>query len=159
MMKNILIEDLSNHINFIPILAQWHFTHWGDLTGALTESDYQDLLSKQTHIQKFPLTLVAVDCGRLLGSVNIVSCDMDIKSELTPWISQLYVHPSERSKGIGSTLVYAAIARIREIGFSYLYLYTSGTLPSFYQQIGWKNKEVVYYKGKKRIIMEIRLLG
>ena len=159
MMKDILIEDLSKHMDFIPILAEWHFKQWGDLTGALTESDYQSLLSKQTPVQKLLLTLVAVDHGRLLGSVNIVPYDMDIRLELTPWLSQLYVQPSERVRGVGSALVYAAAARIREIGFTYLYLYTSGTLPAFYKRIGWKKKEVVYYKGKERIIMEIRLLG
>jgi GNAT superfamily N-acetyltransferase len=159
MMNSIKIENLSGHIDFIPLLAKWHFEQWGVLTGALTESDYQVLLSSHASSQKLPMTLVAVGHGRLLGSVNIVACDMDIRSELTPWLAQLYVHPPERGRGVGSTLVHAAVARSRELGFDYLYLYTSGTLPSFYERIGWTTREAVHYKGKERTVMEIILLG
>ena len=158
-MKDMVIEDLSKHMDFIPLLAEWHFAQWGDLTGALTEADYQSLISKQTFTEKLPLTLVAVDHGRLLGSVNIVPCDLDILPELTPWLAQLYVHPPERSRGVGSTLVHAATARSQKLGFDHLYLYTSGTLPSFYERIGWTTREAVHYKGKDRTVMEIRLLG
>ena len=146
-------------MDFIPLLAEWHFTQWGDLTGALTESDYRSLLSNQESAQKLPLTLVALDHGRLLGSVNIVPCDLDIRPELTPWLAQLYVHPPERGRGFGLTPVHAAATRSRELGFDYLYLYTSGTLPSFYERAGWVAKERVHYKGKERTIMEIRLSG
>jgi GNAT superfamily N-acetyltransferase len=159
MMNDIKIEDLSGHIDFIPLLAQWHFEQWGDLTGALTESDYQVLLSSHASSQKLPMTLVAVVHGRLLASANIVACDMDIRLELTPWLAQLYVHPPERGRGIGSTLVRAAFARCRELGFANLYLYTSGALPSFYERIGWTSREIVHYKGKERTVMEMKLLG
>jgi predicted N-acetyltransferase YhbS len=157
MMTDAKIQDLSARIDLIPLLARWHFKQWGDLTGASTESDYKALLSRNVSTRKLPLTLIAVNHDRLLGSVNIVECDMDVRSDLKPWLAQLYVADQDRGVGVGSTLVHAAVARSRKLGFAYFYLYTSGTLPSFYERIGWTAREMVYYKGKDRTVMEMRL--
>ncbi len=154
----IKIQDLSSQIDVIPLLAQWHFKQWGDLTGASTESDYEALLFRNVSTRNLPLTLIAVSGKRLLGSVNIVDCDMAIRSELKPWLAQLYVALPERHRGTGSMLVHAAIERSRKLGFRRLYLYTSGTLPVFYERIGWTRRETVNYKDKARIVMEMRLL-
>jgi len=159
MMNDIQMEDLSEHIDFIPLLTEWHFKQWGDMTGALTESGYESLLFTHVSTQEIPLTLVAVENDKLLGSVNIVECDMSARSELRPWLAQLYVHPRERGRCIGPALVQAAVARTRKLGFDYLYLYTSGTLPSFYERIGWTRRETVHYKGKDRTVMEMKLVG
>jgi predicted N-acetyltransferase YhbS len=158
-MDSVRIEALSARIDLIPLLAQWHFQQWRELTGASTESDYEALLSRNASPQCLPLTLIAVRRDRLLGSVNIVNCDMDIRSELTPWLAQLYVDPQERGRGVGSTLVHAAVERSGELGFRRLYLYTSGTLPSFYERIGWTRREIVRYQEKERTVMEMRLSG
>ncbi len=151
-------EDLSARIDLIPLLARWHFEQWGYLTGASTESDYEALLFRNASTRNLPLTLIAVNHDRLLGSVNIVNCDMDIRSELKPWLAQLYVDLPERGRGIGTALVYAAVERSRKLGFGCLYLYTSGTLPAFYERIGWTRRENVYYKDKDRTVMEMRLV-
>jgi predicted N-acetyltransferase YhbS len=83
---------------------------------------------------------------------------MDVRSELKPWLAQLYVDSREKGRGIGSALVHAAVERTRKLGFGCLYLYTSGTLPSFYERIGWIRRENVYYKDKDRTVMEMRLV-
>jgi hypothetical protein len=62
------IEDLSERIDLIPLLARWHFEQWGDLTGASTESDYEALLSRNASTRGLPLTLIVrtyrLDCER-----------------------------------------------------------------------------------------------
>ena len=151
------IVNLNEHVEVIPLLAKWHFRQWGDLTGASSEDDYRNILSEHTSSQKVPMTLLALNCDVLLGSVNIVKSDLEIRPELTPWIAQLYVVPEQRSKGIGSTLASAAIARSADLGYDAIYLYTSGTLPSYYESIGWTTREIVHYKGKERIVMEIKM--
>jgi len=158
-MNEAKIEDLSARTDLVPLLARWHFAQWGDLTGASTESDYRALLSRNTSTCNLPLTLIAIKHDRLLGSVSIVHCDMDVRSDLEPWLSQLYVAPQERGRGIGSALVHAAVERSRQLGFGHFYLYTSGTLPSFYERMGWTRLEVVRYKDKDRTVMEMRLPG
>jgi GNAT superfamily N-acetyltransferase len=152
------IQDLSARIDVITLLAQWHFKQWGDLTGASIESDYEMLLSRNASTRNLPLTLIAVSGKRLLGSVNIVDCDMAIRSELKPWLVQLYVAVPERNRSIGSILVHTAIERCRKLGFRCLCLYASGTLPVFYERICWTRRETVHYEDKARIVMEMRLL-
>ena len=103
------------------------------------------------------MSLVALDDNRLAGSINIVKSDLEIRSELTPWLGQLYVIPEKRGRGIGSTLVRVAIDQTAKLGFGVLYLYTSGTLPIFYESMGWTTREVVQYKGRDRTVMEIKM--
>jgi predicted N-acetyltransferase YhbS len=156
-MNDAKIADLSARLDLIPLLARWHFKQWGDLTGASTESDYEAMLFRNASTRNLPLTLIAVSHDRLLGSVSIVDCDMDFRPDLKPWLAQLYVAAPERGRGIGSALVHAAVDRSRKLGFGYFYLYTSGTLPSFYERIGWTKREAICYKGKERTVMEIIL--
>jgi GNAT superfamily N-acetyltransferase len=157
MTNDVEITDLSTRIDLVPLLARLHFRQWGELTGASTESGYKALLSGNATAPGLPMTLIALGQDKLLGSVNIVNCDMDIRPELKPWLAQLYVAVPERGRGIGSALVRAAVERSGKLGFSCLYLYTSGTLPSFYERIGWKRREIVYYKNKERTLMEMAL--
>lgn len=156
-MKDIQIENLQEHTDLIPLLAKWHFQQWGALTGASSEQDYQKLICKYASSQKVPTTLLAIENNKTVGSVNLIESDLEIRSELTPWIAQLYVIPEKRSRGIGSNLVRAAIDRAIEFGFDTLYLYTSGTLPFFYESLGWKTREVLQYRGKERTVMEIKI--
>jgi GNAT superfamily N-acetyltransferase len=156
-MKDIQIKNLCEHTEQIPLLAKWHYRQWGDLTGASSQHDYQKLLSTHAFSQCIPMTLLALNGNRLLGSVNIVESDLDMRPELTPWLAQLYVAPEQRGRGIGSTLVRAAVARTTDLGFDALYLYTSGALPIFYESMGWTTRETVQYKGKDRTVMELKL--
>ena len=158
-MNGYTIKDLSEHTDFIPVLATWHFTRWGELTGAATEAAYADFLRTCVSTQRIPSTLVAIRKQEVLGSVNLVACDMQIRPELTPWLAHLYVHEEERNQGIGSALVRAAVERSRKLGFSAFYLYTSGTLPSYYEHLGWAKRETVLYKGRERTIMQMNLFS
>lgn len=158
-MGDVTIEDLSARMDLIPLLARWHFEQWGNRSGAATESEDRAMLNRNAMNRNLPLTLIAVSQDRLLGSVTIVECDMDIRAELKPWIGQLYVDRGERGRGIGSALVRAAVERSGKLGFRRVYLYTSGTLPNFYERIGWTWRENVHDRDKNRTAMEIKLYG
>lgn len=158
-MYDLKIEPLSNHVNFVSIMAKLHFAQFKELTGASTEKKYAAMLNKFVATESIPTTLVAVRDNELCGSVNIVDCDMEIRSELYPWLAQLFVVPQERKKGIGSSLVSAAVDRCQRLGLHALYLYTSGTLPEFYKSLGWVEREIVNYKGKERVVMEKQCPG
>jgi predicted N-acetyltransferase YhbS len=153
------IEPLSNHTNFISIVAKLHFAQFKELTGASTEKNYATMLNKFAATESIPTTLVTVRDNELCGSVNIVDCDMGIRSELYPWLAQLFVVPTERKKGIGSSLVSAAVDRCQRFGLHALYLYASGILPAFYKSLGWVEREKVNYQGKERVVMEKQFSG
>ena len=97
-----------------------------------------------------PRVLIAEKDERLLGPVNLVACDCQIYPDLTPWLAQLFVTPNERRLGVGRALVQAAERMARALGFSNLYLFTSGTLPSYYEHQGWLQSGRFDYLGKER---------
>jgi GNAT superfamily N-acetyltransferase len=153
-----VIEHIGLHPNFIKIIAQWQFDQWKDLTGFQTIEGYIAFLEKCIESTTIPYVLIAHSEGKLLGSVNLVACDMAIRSELTPWLAQLFVSPERRGKGIGTALVYAAVEHMRVQKFEKIYLFASGTLPRYYERLGFKVRERVNYLGKERTVMECSLV-
>jgi len=138
-------------------IARWHFEQWGPLTGSESKEKYQAALESGLLTNAIPSALVAYSGDELLGTVSLVPCDMNIRTELSPWLAQLFVLSNRRSRGIGSRLVASAVRRADALGFERLYLYTSGTLPIFYQRLGWTVRECVDYLGKERTVMQIDL--
>jgi len=88
-----------------------------------------------------------------IGSVNLLENEMPIRPELSPWMGQLFVIDGERDRGVGRILVDAAIAHAATLGYRRLHLFTSGTLPQFYNSLGWKPLETIEYLGKLRSVM------
>jgi N-acetylglutamate synthase-like GNAT family acetyltransferase len=92
-------------------------------------------------------------CSSDLGSVNVLMNEMPIRPQLTPWMGQLFVAESQRSRGIAAALVDAAAGYVEQLGYHQLFLFTSGTLPHYYRSRGWIDVEDVTYLGKVRTIM------
>ena len=151
------IEHISLHPHFIDTVAELQFTQWGRLTGYPTLDEYAAFLKQCIRSLRTPHLLVAHSGRTFLGSANLIRCDMDIRPELTPWLAHLFVVPGRRGQGIGAALVRAAVEQARTQGFEQVYLYTSGTLPGFYAQLGFVERERVEYLGKQRTVMQFPL--
>jgi GNAT superfamily N-acetyltransferase len=156
---SLIIEDLTLHRCWMETIARLHFQEWGLLTGSESREKYRASLESNLLTNAIPSALVAYSGDELLGSVSLVLCDMNIRTELSPWLAQLFVVPNRRSRGIGSRLVGSAVRRAQALGFERLYLYTSGKLPIFYQSLGWSVRECVDYLGKQRTVMQIDTSG
>jgi len=138
-------------------IAALQFALWGPLTGYVSAADYVQFLRRTTGSHQLPEVLVARRGTNFAGSVNLLASEMTIRPALSPWMAQLFVPGTERSQGIGSALVDAAIARAAELGYRRLYLYTSGTLPGYYASRGWQPVEELEYLGKMRTVMAFDL--
>ena len=77
--------------------------------------------------------------------------------DLSPWLAGLYVAPSQRKKGIGSTLVSNIEKKAYELGVKNLYLYTPKS-EIFYARLGWHIHEKTEYHGHPVTIMN-KLIG
>ena len=132
-----------------------HFSKWGKLTGCNSLEEYKSSLLSSCNDTKLPITLVALENKKVVGSVNLVKCDLPGREDLTPWLSQLYVFPEMRHMGIGAKLVEAAVEEVQRLNWSTLYLYTSGALTEFYENLGWTRVEEINYLNRLRIIMGI----
>ncbi len=147
------IENIKHHLNAIDTLSEAQFELWRPLTGRNTLEEYRKLLHFAAESESLPTTLVAVENATVLGSVNALENDLPLRPDIAPWLAQLYVFPNFRGQGAGALLIAGAIAEARKLNRSIIYLYTSGTLPSYYERLGWSRMEEIAYLGKRRVIM------
>ena len=152
-----LLTDLAESPHWIPMLARWHYEQWGPLTGAASLDAYRAVLTDAAQSRTVPSVLIAVGDGALLGSANLVACDLRTRVALTPWLAQLFVDPRRRRDGVGAALVRAVLRRAQDCGYPRAYLYTSGTLPDYYARLGWRTREQLEYLGKARTVMDYDL--
>ena len=83
-----------------------------------------------------PLTFVATDGDRLLGTVGLWRCDLISRQDLWPWMAALYVAPEARGRGLAGQLQQHVIDYARMQGYAELFLYSA--CRDFYERFGWQ---------------------
>ena len=151
---SMIVENLVNHQHLIDVIAQWHFDAFGRLSGADSRESYRSLLYSYATDENVPATFLAFESDQLVGSASLLTSDLPPRTELTPWLGQLYVQPTWRGRGVGSALVKRVSSEAANQGFDRVYLYTSGTLPDYYRRFGWRFLETLVFDGKHRTVME-----
>jgi hypothetical protein len=147
------IARLTEEAGLSKTIAAPQFAFWGPMTGYGSAADYEQFLRSAARSCQLPEVLLARRGTTFLGSVNLLASEMTIRPALSPWMAQLFVPGTEPSRGVGSALIDAAVARTAELGYLRRYLYTSGTLPSYYASRRWQPIEEIEYLGKTRVIM------
>jgi len=159
--KKVRIEHLAEHYdaqhhNTILTLASWIQGEWGN---SFLEATFEELVSElegRATPHRIPAAFVALDGDRLVGTASIVRHDMSTRSELSPWLSAVYVPPEERNKGVGSKLVRRAMQEAEILGVKRLYLYTPDQM-RFYTRLGWDILERTRYHGVEVVIMSCEI--
>jgi len=149
------IDDLKNVPQYLLPLANWHQAEWQSLNPGQSLQQRIDKMQAYLNDDFIPTTFVA-SAQQLLGSAAIIQCDMDIRSQLTPWLASVYVDEAKRCQGVGSQLVRYAMQQAAEQGIEQLYLYTPDQ-QAFYNKLGWQELEQVEYHGVKVCIMQVDL--
>jgi len=130
------IDYLIDHPQLVPELARLHFAEFSRLRpGESLEARTVRLQSYLGRAQ-LPMVVVALEEGRLLGSVSLVAEDLDTRPDLSPWLAGMYVVAHRRRQGIASKLVFRIIDEARQLGIGKLYLYTA-TAEAFFTHLGW----------------------
>lgn len=83
-----------------------------------------------------PITFVAVEGERLLGTVGLWCCDLISRQDLYPWMAALYVAPEARGQGLAGKLQQHVIGYARAQGYTELFLYSA--CRDFYERFGWQ---------------------
>jgi GNAT superfamily N-acetyltransferase len=154
------IRSLADRPSVAATIAEWH---WPDWISASIDGTLQGLgtrLASWTTADGVPCILVAYQDDDPIGSVALVSHDMDEPhpsfAGLTPWLSGLFVVPHARRQGAGSALVAACEGLAKSLGYDDLYLYTE-TAENFYAQLGWLTIAHTDYDGEEVAIMRATL--
>ena len=131
------IESIADHLDWVPLIAGWHWQEWGDTDPLGSLAQWAHGLSERTLRDQIPTTYIAVEQHQPVGSVTLVEHDMEIHWDLSPWLAGVYVQPQSRRQGVGSELVRHAIQQVHHLGFPALYLYTHAAR-QFYERLGWE---------------------
>jgi GNAT superfamily N-acetyltransferase len=156
-MDDLSIQPLTPESPWRMQIVKEQYEYWGPLTGHSSPSLYEDFLARAAHSLTLPRVLLATTPDAFLGSVNVVTNEMAVRPQFTPWMSQLFVTKRHRAEGTGTKLLNAAISYVDSLGYDELFLFTSGTLPGYYRKRGWIDVEDVTYLGKQRTIMRFEI--
>jgi len=146
------IEDLADHPEALPILAEWQHAEWGHVRPGDTAEKRAVRLQGWSNRDRIPLTVVALEGNEVLGSASLIEHDMETRMELTPWLAGVFVGEPYRRRGIGAQLVRRIMDETRKLKVPLLYLYTVHS-ERFYAALGWKLMERTAYREHKIVIM------
>ncbi len=148
------ISFLDEHPDFVPQLAAWCHEEWRDFYGAQTVGDVETYFAANTVRDRIPISYVAIEDGRLCGTVTLDVEDIDLHAykDFSPWLVCLYVAESQRGRGLGRELIEHAVNEALRLKIPSLYLWTEN-LASLYQRLGWLVLERTQLQGHEITIM------
>lgn len=147
------IAGLLDHPEWLDLIVEWQHAEWLRLrdSAALSPVEVNRALHERrrqmsTHLHRdsVPTTLVAHADGQPLGSVSLVRYPTDPQAK--HWLTNLYVQPAWRGRGIGAFLLAQGEAAARNLGLEDLWLY-SFDATDYYLKLGWRRKKRVELRG------------
>ena len=118
-------------------VAQWFKAEWGEWPQHQSIENSVARLRGRLNTDKAPLTLLAFDEDRAIGTASLILREMTTHPELQYWLGDLYVVPEYRSRGVGGALMNAVLDHAKNFGADYLYLYTADQM-ALYASKGWQ---------------------
>lgn len=148
------LANLKDHRDFIPTLAAWHHAQWSELNPQKTIEMRIAALERHLEGGPLPVTFIAVEDGRPVGSASLVERDLATHAHLAPWLASVYVASEHRRRGIGGQLVRRVVEEAARLAVERLYLFTLDQEP-FYTELGWSLLERNHFQGHAIAVMTI----
>lgn len=151
----VTIEYLHKNMHHVPLLSQL----WWSLLGRIWAPDVgtdvvESWMYSWKHEDQLPVGHVALAEGRPIGFCALQKTD-GVRSELSPWLTDLCVDPAYQRHGVGRQLIHTTENKALELGFKKLYLFAFDvTLPEYYQRLGFSVIGLDSHRGSSIIIME-----
>ncbi len=154
-MDNIIIHNLADVPEHIPVVAGWLNEEWGAIRSELIDQTL-DLLARSALKDRWPFVLVALKNGIPIGTASLILDDMRTRPDLTPWLADVYVAKTARKGGIGRKLVETVELEASRLGLETIYLFTASNT-ALYEFLGWGLLESAEYRGEPVRIMTKKL--
>ncbi|MCY0773910.1 GNAT family N-acetyltransferase [Enterobacter cloacae complex sp. 2022EL-00788] len=129
-------------MTILPLYAAPQFTEqvidwiWAAFGEGLPRGFFQSIVEHSRMPGALPLTFIAVENNRLLGTVGLWRCDLISRQDLYPWLAALYVDEAARGKGLAGKLQEHVIGYARCAGYQELNLWSA--CRDFYERYGWR---------------------
>lgn len=146
------LEYLPREAAVLRAVAGWIHGEWAHLNPGRTFEKVYARLGQRAGSRKLPLTILARDGRRAIGTASLLLNDMDRRRDLTPWLGAVYVAPEYRGRGVGAALCRRVEAEAARLGLGRLYLFTEDR-EDFYAKMDWKPEERTEYRGQRVVIM------
>lgn len=153
-MRGLKIDYLCHYPQFIPVLADFSYRQWRPVyeEQGLSSEAALNSYAQRINTESLPLALVATLDGALLGSGSLKIHDLELRSNLGPWLGGMYVVQDWRGRGIGSMLIERLLIEAARLKLNSLYLWTSSA-QSLYARHGWRMHEHLNYCGYQGVVM------
>ena len=136
MTKSYTISDLKARPEFLGDAADRVWNAWWRQDGHKLDF-IKGLFEENLTAETTPVALIAHDGAEFLGTASLIDSDMEARPQYTPWVAALWVDEKQRSFGIGSALIKAAIEKAREQGFPEVYLCAEADKHDYYAARDW----------------------
>lgn len=143
------VEWLADHVELIPVLTDWFRREWPE---ASVEHDPAARLEQFCSRDRIPLSVVAMDGPRPIGTASLLTESVSSHKHLSPWVAGLYVVPEARGRGVATRLIAALsdIAKSLDIGTIYIGI---GSAQAHYERLGWRPMGIGRADGDEVIVL------
>lgn len=125
-------------------LTEWLWRAFGDEN---SRDFFASIIASSLKEADFPVTFVAVENGKALGTVGFWRCDLISRQDLYPWLAALYVDVDARGQGLSEALQQHVIAYAQARRYQRLWLWA--TFSGYYERFGWTpSGEALEYPNK-----------
>ena len=138
------IDFLKNQPQFYIHVAYYLFNQWPHEYPDCNNTGDLELL-----LHKCDLIFVIYYNNKFIGCASIQDSDWNIRPDLSPWLSNVFIHPEYRNKGIAKRL----IERVLKYHNNTIYLWSTDF--TYYKQFGFKlldkqqnGKDIYIFKRK-----------
>ena len=151
-MTDMTIALLADHLDAIPVLAEWFAREWGDLDRANAVEGYAARLPSRANRDRLPLCLLGLLDGGPAATATLKFREIDYSPGADFWLGSVYVREDVRGRGHGREVVAAAEALAVEMRFTPLYLYTPHK-EALYGHLGWRTVGTTTADGRRAAVM------
>ena len=148
-----MIDFLANHPHHIDTVLDWRYSEWARYFGFPEKRLWREKLVAQCGRETIPAILIALENDEPMGTASLVQNAMTLFTELSPWLSGVYVIADRRCQGIGGLLVARVEALARELACEKLFLFTFDQ-DAYYAKRGWREIRKDSYVSVPVSIME-----
>lgn len=126
------ILPLSAVPHFAEQIIEWQWRAFGEEN---SRDFFASIVASSMTGAEFPITFVAVEAGKALGTAGFWRCDLISRQDLFPWLAALYVDEHARGKGLSAALQQHVIEFAQARGYPHLWLWS--TFGDYYERFGW----------------------
>ena len=118
----------------LDLMTDWMYGWWGKTEGYRYDAVYACMLHSLQET-RLPQTYGLFFNDRLIGMCQFTMEDLFVRSEIYPWLANVYIEKDYRGSGLGRFLLNSVKESAAAAGLEELYLFTVHN--GFYEKFGW----------------------